>query len=149
MATTFVPTYAQPSGSIAARGGVFHLDIDATSGQMRLSGSGDLGLVVGANRMVSRLVRAFLTYQGSWWADPAYGTTVEPGFSLPDDVTLAVSDVALYEKKAYQTGILSPGEQIANIKVNSVQLADDPRTILVDATITTAAGTQYNAALAL
>lgn len=148
-ATTYVPTWAAPTASVAARGGPEHLDRNVATGDMRLSALGRPALARGAQRLVSRLVRALLTERGAWWGDPGYGSTVLPGQAAPDDLALAFADVALHEARSYGAGPLAPDERIAGVAVRAIQPGPDPRTLACDLTITTAAGTAVPVRLAV
>jgi hypothetical protein len=132
--TTFVPTYCPPTASVVPRGGGEHLDRDLSAGMLQRNALGRPALARGPQRLVSRIIRAMLTEQGSWWGDIGYGSTVLPGGMLPDDAALALSDVALHEAQTYQQGPLAPDERIAGIRVD---------------TITTAAGTSQQTTLVL
>ena len=147
--TTFAPAYASPTASVTPRGGTDHLDRDLSAGYLQLDARGRPSLARGAQRMVSRIVRALLTDQGSWWADVSFGSAVSVGFAVPHDLALALSDIALHEARSYRTGPLAPDERIAGITVHAVQQADDPRSLSVAMTITTAAQTSFPVTLTI
>ena len=149
MATTFVPTYAQPTASVAPRGGPDHLDRNLATGSLQVDALGRLAKARGVNRLVSRIVRAYLTYQGTWWANPNYGSQAVPTYITPSDVALALSQVALTEAKVYLSTQLAPDERITSLKVNSIQLSTNVQDMIVSITITTAAGTAYSPTLVL
>lgn len=149
MATTVVPVYAQPTAGVAARGGPDHLDRDMTAGYLQVDALGRPAKVKGVSRLVSRIVRAYLTYQGTWWANPSYGSVAVPTYLSPSDVAIALSSVALIESKVYGTGRLAPDEKIASIKVVAVQQSDDARDYVVDVEIATSAGIIYPQTLQL
>lgn len=146
--TTWTPAYAAATAPIAPRGGGLHLDRDLTTAALRRNSLGRPALCRGPNRLVSRVIRALLTPQGDWWADPSYGSTLIVGQAAPANAALAVSAVALHESKTYQAGPLAPAERIASIAVQAATL-DDPRQLTVAVVITTAAGTTVPAVLAL
>jgi len=149
MATTFVPAYGAPAASVVPRGGGEHLDRDLSTGLLQRNPLGRPALARGPQRLVSRIVRAMLTDQGSWWGDIGYGSAVQPGGMLPDDAALALSDVALHEARTYQQGPLAPDERIAGVRVDSAQAAGDPRDLAATITIITAAGTSQQTTLVL
>lgn len=149
MATTFRPGYSALASSVVSRGGGEHLDRDISTGEAGRNALGRPALARGTQRLVSRIVRAILTEQGSWWADTGYGSTVFPGGMLPDDAALALADVALHETQTYQQGPLAPDERIAGIRVDSVQPVGDPRDLAATITITTVAGTGQQTTIVL
>lgn len=147
MATTYVPTYAAASAPVVPRGGTLHLDRDLSAGTMGRNALGRPGLCAGVNRLVSRIVRAYLTDLGDWWADPSYGSAAVPGVALTHDVAFQVAQVALHEARSYALSPLSPNERIASVTVLDVQQAGDPRNIAVTVTIATVGQAQYTATL--
>ena len=98
MATTYVPTYAAASAPVVPRGGTLHLDRDLSAGTMGRNALGRPGLCAGVNRLVSRIVRAYLTDLGDWWADPSYGSAAVPGVALTHDVAFQVAQANTTER---------------------------------------------------
>lgn len=146
---TFTPAYALATAPVQPRGGALHLDRDLTTAALRANALGRPALCRGPARLVSRVIRALLTPQGEWWADPGYGSTLIVGQTVPTNAALAVSAVALHEAKTYQAGPLAPEERIQSIAVQTIRPTPDPREYAVSITITTAAGTSVPATLTL
>lgn len=121
----FVPTYLTGTHPPVNRNGVDLVDLDYRSGILGIDALGHPAMVRGADRAVSRLVKAYLTPKGSWVFEPDYGSRALPGLSLPNQVQLALSDVAYREAKRF----IPSG--ISALRILSVQDNVDARQLAV------------------
>ena len=145
----FLPTYSALAGSVVARGGSQLADIgvvvvanaDGTSSlAMGRDARGGVQLVTGADRLISRLTRAFLTPLGRNILTPEYGSEALPGLPMSQQIPLQVADVALREAQITAGSALGAAGQVTRVTATAQALPNDPTQIAVTIGITTADG---------